>query len=359
MKAKINNLELSSTLFLLIFSCTLGIAPLISIRICGINSYISVLIGGLIGIIPLCIFLYIFNYEIDKPINKKTKIIFGKVLGTIINFLSIPFILLLGITQLFNISNFVISQYLTNTPLLLIIIVIAITSLYIANKGIKIITKTSFIYAIIILIIFVIAILGLLPEVKIDNLKPILEFGIKKPLIAGLINSLNFSIPIYTLLSLPKAEIENNKKATKCLFLTYILSIIVILSIAIVTSAILGKYLLNIYQYPVYITLKRISLFKFIDRIENFLSLQWILSGLITISMTIYSVSKNIKNKDSKILNLIIAIIMILLAYFLFKNNTSFNEYLYKMYPYTTLLPLIIIYVIIFIGAILKKKLKK
>ena len=193
MKTKINNLELSSTLFLLIFSCTLGIAPLISIRICGINSYISVLIGALIGIIPLCIFLYIFNYELDKPINEKTKIIFGKVLGTIINFLSIPFILLLGITQLFNISNFVISQYLINTPLLLIIIVIAITSLYIANKGIKIITKTSFIYAIIILIIFVIAISGLLPEIKIDNLKPILEFGIKKPLIAGLINGLNFS----------------------------------------------------------------------------------------------------------------------------------------------------------------------
>ena len=76
MKTKINNLELSSTLFLLIFSCTLGIAPLISIRICGINSYISVLIGALIGIIPLCIFLYIFNYELDKPINEKTKIIF-------------------------------------------------------------------------------------------------------------------------------------------------------------------------------------------------------------------------------------------------------------------------------------------
>lgn len=359
MKVKINNLEISSTLFLLIFSCTLGIAPLISIRISGIDSYISVLIGIVIGIIPLCIFLYIFNYEIDKPINEKTKIIFGKVLGTIINFLSIPFLLLLGITYLFNISNFVISQYLTNTPLLLIITVICLTSLYIANKGIKIITKTSFIYAIIILIIFAIAVLGLLPETKLDNLKPILEFGIKKPFIAGLINSLNFSIPMYTILSLPKSNLENNKKTVKYLFLTYILSTIIIISISLITSTILGKYLLNIYQYPVYITLKRISLFQFVDRIENFLSLQWILSSLITISMTMYSVSKNIKNKDSKILNLIIAIAMIVAAYLIFKNNTSFNEYLYKTYPYITLLPLLVIYVIIFFGVIFKKKLKK
>ncbi len=67
---------------------------------------------------------------------------------------------------------------------------------------------------------------------------------------------------------------------------------IIIFTIAIVTSSILGKYLLQTYQYPVYITLKRISLFNFIDRIENFLSFQWILSGITVIAMTIYSVSK-------------------------------------------------------------------
>ena len=71
---------------------------------------------------------------------------------------------------------------------------------------------------------------------------------------------------------------------------------------------------------------------------------------------TILEIIKNLNAET--LMDLIIAIIMILLAYFLFKNNTSFNEYLYKMYPYTTLLPLIIIYVIIFIGVILKKKLR-
>ena len=132
---------------------------------------------------------------------------------------------------------------------------------------------------------------------------------------------------------------------------------IIIFTIAIVTSSILGKYLLQTYQYPVYITLKRISLFNFIDRIENFLSFQWILSGITVIAMTIYSVSKNIKNKESKLINFIITILMIILSYLLFKNNTSFNEYLYTIYPYL-LIPLLIIYIIIFIGALIKKKYK-
>ena len=42
MKEKINNIEFSSTLFLILFSCTLGIAPYITIKIAGIDSYIGV-----------------------------------------------------------------------------------------------------------------------------------------------------------------------------------------------------------------------------------------------------------------------------------------------------------------------------
>lgn len=357
MKAKITNIEISSTLFLLLFSCTLGIAPFISIRLAGIDTYISAIIGAFLGIIPLGMVLYIFNYQIDKPINEKTKIIFGNVIGTIINILSIPFIFIIGITYLFNLGNFVISQYLTDTPLLVIIAVISLTALFVANKGIKTITKTGFIYSAIIVVVFLISVLGLFQDIKLDNLKPILEFGVKKPLLTGLINTLTFTTPIYMILFIPKKDVENNNKTTKYFIISYIMSMIIISSIAIVTSSILGKYLLKVYQYPVYITLKRISLFNFIDRIENFLSFQWILSGITVIAISIYSISKNIKNNESKLINLIVTILMIISSYLLFKNNTSFNEYLYKLYPYL-LIPIFIIYVIIFIGAIIRKRKK-
>ena len=108
---------------------------------------------------------------------------------------------------------------------------------------------------------------GIFKEIKLDSLKPILEFGLKKPLIAGLVNTLSFTSPIYTILFIPKKEIENNTKTKKYFIITYLISMIIIFTIAIVTSSILGKYLLQTYQYPVYITLKRISLFNFIDRI--------------------------------------------------------------------------------------------
>ena len=61
MKEKITNLELTSTMFLLLFSCSLGLAPYITIKIAGIDAYIGVMIGTLLGIIPLLLLLYLFH----------------------------------------------------------------------------------------------------------------------------------------------------------------------------------------------------------------------------------------------------------------------------------------------------------
>lgn len=356
MKEKINNLELSSTIFLILFSCTIGIAPYTTIKIAGINSYIGILIGTIIGLIPLLMFIYISNYEIDKPLCIKTKIIFGKVLGTIINIILIILYLILATTILFNTSNFIISQYLTDTPIILVTIIFALTGYHAINKGINTITKTSLIYTIIIIILFILATIGLIPEIELDNLKPILEYGINKPFIAGLTYSLILTIPISSLMLIPKNNINNYQKTTKYIIITYLITSIMIFFMAIVTSTCLGRYLLIQYQYPVYMTLKRISIFGFIDRIENFLSIEWILSSFITYTIPLCYIKNNIsKEKNNKIINLIIIIITIVLSINIFKNNTSFNYYLDSIYPYI-LLSILIVFIIIFIFTCIKKK---
>ena len=353
MKEKINNIEFSSTLFLILFSCTLGIAPYITIKIAGIDSYIGSIIGSIIGLIPLFIFIYIFNYEIDKPIYQKTKIIFGNTLGTIINIFLTILYFILAITILFNTSNFIISQYLTDTPIKLVIIILSLTAYHTSNKGITTISKISLIYTLIIM-----ATIGLIPEIELDNLKPVLEYGIKNPIIAGMTYSLVLTIPISSLLIIPKKEIENYYKTTKYIIITYLVTTIMIIFMSLVACACLGRYLISMYQYPVYITLKKISIFGFIDRIENFLSIEWILSTFVVFTLPIINIQSNINKKNNKIINLIIIIIIIIATMILFKNNTSFNHYLDSIYPYILLI-ILIIYIIIFITIIIKKGIKK
>ncbi len=359
MKEKINALQFSSSFLLCILSSTIGLSLYTTIKIASIDTYISVAIGSVLGIIPLLLFLYIFNYESDLPIYKKTVHIFGKVVGNIINVIIVLLYFVVGMTVLFNLSNFIVSQYLAETPLTLIISVFGLIIFYAINKGFETLTRVSSIFVVIVLFFFLFSFAYLFQEFNVDNLKPILEFGLKKPLLGGFVNTLIFLGPIYTLLIFPKNNIVDKEKINKYISISYLIGIVVIFLISFLSIGILGKYLIDLYQYPGYISLKRISLFGFIDRIENFLSIHWILSSFINLSMIFYYIKGNIKKeKNSKILNFILCLGAVIISYNVFHNNTNFNFYTYKIYPYI-LGALLSNYIIIFGGILFRKIFKK
>lgn len=358
MRERINNLQLSSILFLLLFSGCIGIIPYVIIQMVNIDSFISGIIGSLIGFASMFILLYIFNYDIDNPIYIKTKVIFGNVIGSIINYLLVFCYLVISVTLLFNISNFIISQYLTNTPLTVVTMILGGVCLYAINKGIYTISKISFIYVVIIVILFSLGIILLRNDIKIENIKPILEFGISGPFVSSFIYTLLFCSPMNCILVIPKGSIEDSNNSNRYLIITYLIVSILICLVIFVSSGVLGKYLIDIYQYPFYITLKKISVFGFIDRIENFLSVQFILSCFVSITMAIYYIKSSIKRDNNLFISFITTSIVIFLASFVFKNNTNFNNYLSYIYPYILIIPSFI-YFVIFMGIFIKKRYKK
>lgn len=358
MKEKINSYQFASTYTLCIISASIGLSLYTTIRIAGHNSYIGTLLGILMGLIPLFFFLYIFNYKKDLPLYEKTIYIFGKIFGNIINAIITLLYFIIGITVLFNLGNFIVSQYLADTPLLLVLSVFIFSVFYGVNKGIETITRVSSICIVIVLLLFLFSFVNLIPEFKLDNLKPIIEHGFKKPIIGGFINMIIALSPMYSLLIIPKNNLVDKEKVTKHVCTGYIISGIIVFSVSILSNGVLGKYLIELYQYPGYTSLKKISLFGFIDRIENFISLHWILSSFINLSMITYFIKSNIKRiGNSKTLNFIICALIVIISYRVFNNNTSFNIYSYKTYPYF-LIGLLCIFLIITIGIFIKRRIE-
>lgn len=359
MKEKINSLQFTNTFILCILSSSIGLSLYTTIKIAGHDSYIGVLIGAFLGLIPLILFMYIFNYEKDLPLYEKTIYIFGKVFGNIINIIIILLYFIIGITVLFNLGNFIVSQYLSDTPLLLITSIFCLIVFHIVNKGFETITRVSSISSAIVIIFFLFSFIYLFQEFEIDNLKPILEFGLRKPIIGGFINMLITTSPIYTLLIFPKNNLVDKEKSSKYLCIGFLISASIIFLISLLSNGVLGKYLIKLYQYPGYTSLKKISLFGFVDRIENFMSLHWILSAFISLSMIVYFIKTNIKRQgNNKILNFIICSMITILAYKSFNSNTIFNNYTYKIYPYL-LSTLLIIFILIVVAIFIKKCIKK
>lgn len=337
-----------------IFSLFNGLGSHNLIHIAKVDAWISVLISFLLGMIPLAIFLYLFNYKKDLNILEKNKYLFGPFLGTIMNILINIFIFFIGIVQLFNISNFAISQFLAETPILLLMILLGIILVYNVSHGIKNISRVAIIFISIIIILTIISTAGLLPTVDLSNIKPTLEKGITPPLKGGIILTLTNVTPIFMLLIIAKGKINDDKNLNKYFLFFYALAFLFAFLAVFLAISSLGIYLCEIYQYPEYTVLKKISLFNFIERIENFIYIKWILNSFITISLVIYHISNSIKENSKILVPSLVTILLIIISNYLFKTNTVFYYIGLNIFPYLTL-SLLILYLTTFINILIRK----
>lgn len=331
MQNKINSLQLGSILVMMMVASFLGTGFFSVVKAAGVDAYLSIIIGGILGIIILISFLYLFNYEPDLPLNKKNIKLFGNKLGMVINLFFALITLSMGLTSMFNLTNFITSQFLPETSALVIGIIFAILVILINIKGIETISRTCLILIVINLIFYLFAFFGLIKDFDIANLKPFLEYGINRPL-HGSIYILGFNImPIFLLLMIPKNSLVNSEKAKNFLIFFYILGLILMFFSLFLTIGNLGIHLTSIYQYPEYIVLKNINIFKFIDRIENIITIQWLFGLFINLSMVVFFLSNMVKNDNkSKLIPIIITSAVLIIARTAFVNNTIFNNYTYK-----------------------------
>ena len=357
MKNKINSLQVGSLLFMMGLAPFMGIAIFVLLQTTGIDAYLSVLIGGILGYGFVLCYYTIAHYEPDLSLPEKIVKLYGKKLGFIFNGILIISFMIMAISIIYNLSNFIISQFLSETPPIVIGIVFTVVVAHLASKGIETLTRTSFLLFIITLLFLFLTILGLYPTVEFDNLKPFLEHGISRPLKGSLYYLILDAIPLITLLMIPKNTIVDKEKLKKVTTLFYIFMILISFLVIFFTLGSLGIHLASFYQYPEYVVLKRISFFDFLDRIENVVTAQWIFYLFIALSYLISSITHCIhfKNKG-KLLPFIVSFIVLFLSLFLFKNNTTFNTYSLKWIPLIRI-PLILLIIITVITIKFKNKL--
>ena len=356
-KNKISNIQFSCLIAFPILALFSGIGTHNTIKIAGVDSYLSVLLSFLFGLIPFFLFLLIFNYKKELDIKEKIKYLFGKFLGTIINWLIYILVLFIGTILFHSISNFAISQFLAETPILVFMIFLGLILIYNVSTGIENISKVAIVFLGIIILLTIISTTGILPHFETSNIKPFLENGLSSPIKGSLVLTLTNVIPIFILLIVPKDKIENNEKTNKYLMIFYTLAFLFAFLAILLTIGSLGIYLCDVYQYPEYTVLKKISIFNFIDRIENFIYIKWILSSVICLSLIIYYLNAGIKKDSKKILPTIIAILMIWLALKIFPNNIIFYNFILNIYPCICLF-LFSIFLIIGINIIVRKIIK-
>lgn len=326
---KINNLQFNSILIVIILQSFFGLTGL---NISSNDYWVSVLLGFLLGILIIALFIYIFSFKKELPIDKKIELLFGNKIGFLINIILIICYINISTILFYNLNTFINKEFLDKTPLYIIGFLFSLIIFYINTKGIETISRVSFLLLSLSFILIIISIISLFPSINIENFLPILNTKLNNIYMNSLPITMNI-IPIFMLLMIPKNNIKNQNKSNKFIIISYILTLFIILSIIINIIGILGINLSKLYQYPEYIVLKRINIFNFINRIENILALQWIFEIFISISFITYYISKTISKKNNNYLYTIIILLPLIISLILFKNENDFIFYINYIIP--------------------------
>lgn len=334
MKQKINSVQYCSMFILIVFSTFQGAGFFALVKATGIDAYFSVIIAAILGLPLLLIFFRLFDYEPDLPLPKKVEKLCGKKIGFVINLIFAVVVFLLGVNLFFNLMNFIVSQFLPETPTFFVGFMFLLVIGYSNRKGIEAMSRTSLLLLVIVLILFLLTSYGLYPTFDIQNLKPVLEYGIGRPLFGSLyVLTLNLS-PFLMLLLIPKNQLTDPQKVKKRMIVSYFFVLILLFFVVFATLGNLGIYLASIYQYPEYIVLKRINIFNFLDRIENVVTSQWIFALVVSLNFVVYFVSNVFKYQNkSKTLPYLLPFFMLLCAHYFFTSNTAFNNFTYHVPP--------------------------
>lgn len=324
---KINKSEMGALTFFLVRAFYIGITFNNLVNIAKQDSYISMIIGIIIGFIPLIIIYYIFNYEPNLSLPKKNILIFGNILGTIINIVIIWFTFFVILILFSNLVTFINIQYLNKTPTIVISIVFIFCIIYVLVHDIKTICRCSMILFFFTVLLYLLSLIGLFREISVDNFKPFLETSYSN-LFKGSYSFITYNVlPLYLLLIIPKNSIDN-KKFLKFITIGYIVACISLFLVLFTTIGIFGIKLCNLYEYPEFQVLKYVSLIGVSARIDGILIIQWIFDLLIFIIMGMYFIlecTKTMFKVNKHIYAYILGILLILLNEFVI-NDLIINK---------------------------------
>ncbi|MDO4282109.1 MAG: GerAB/ArcD/ProY family transporter [Clostridia bacterium] len=356
---KISTWGYSSFMVTLTKSGFLGMASYIMFSYSSINTYLSAILGTMIGILPLLIFIFIIKHSENKDIIDLNITILGKFFGNILNTILNITVLFMSVLALYNISQFVDIQYMPDTDTNYLRILILIPIVYAASKDISVISKISQIIFCINLTIFILTILGCIDACDVDNIFPFMKDGISPVIKSTLIYVIFTTFPMFLLTIIPQSSIVQEKSKIQKIFFMYMLGNLMLIFIIMITVFILGEDLIPMFRYPEYIALKRFKLFEIIERVENTLSLQFVFNSIMYLIVSFHFIIQSLKKilKSKKIENLfpyVLAAIILVLSNIFFKNTVKSTEFIKQYIPYIISIGLFIPMFITFIILIIK-----
>ena len=249
---KISSKSAATIIFFLAKGCFLGIATYNIFNLARVSSYISVIIGLILSIIPFSMIMYILKYGEGKNIIEIVEIIFGKRVGKIINIIISIFFFLFSSILLYNFISFIDINYMPETSKMYIALFLVMAFSYIISKGLNTFAKASQIIFYISIFTLTVSIFGMASEIDFTNLLPVFTEETSNIFLSSLNIIIFNALPCFLITLIGKNMVDDENNYIKDCYKMYAFEIIEVILFFILMLSVLGINLISINKYAEY-----------------------------------------------------------------------------------------------------------
>ncbi len=276
--------------------------------------------------------------------------LFGKVMGKIISLLFIWYAFHLGALVIRNITEFMTTISLPETPICIIAFFVSLLVIWAVRGGIELIGRwISIFFPIMILFIFTITLLTS-PIIDFKNLKPILYNGLQ-PVINTAFDVFAFPFAETILFITILGGLAKSGSSYKVYFLSLLIGGGIVTLIAVRNVLVLGAGDTSISYFASYSSTRLINIGNFLQRIEVTVSIVFITSAFIKCCVCLFAFASGVARifniKDYHRITAPLGLLMAIFSITIYKSTMEMfewaaNYYMYYAIPFQIILPVAI-----------------
>lgn len=334
-------------MFILTFGLTVGTSILVTpaglAHMAREDAWIASLISLMINLVMVALYIVLARLYPGKSLFEINEAVLGKWPGKLISLLYLFYFLILTGTLLGNLSFFLSSELMPETPTEATQILFLTAAVMCARFGTVILARFGELVFPWIMMLFLILVLALLPQVDWNHIKPVMEDGFPPVARAG-VHSAMFQELVILLAFLPLVQEKKGREAA-------LLGGTLLGGLALAVIVLLGVLVLGIEQaenatFPTFALAKTIHVGNFFQRVEVILITIWILTFFVKISLLFHSILTGLRSvfglRDPRMLILPLAVLFMLVAWHTYINTVYVADIIQRVWAGYAMLHLLL-----------------
>jgi spore germination protein (amino acid permease) len=289
------------------------------------DAWLAALFTPVMGVVVIWIMSYLSGKFPDMTFIGVIKSICGKWIGTVVALSFVILCLTIAYHMPWYISNFMNTHVMPETPAYVINFLFVAAAVIAILYGIETIARASEVFITLASILFLIAMILVSPNIKPQNIQPVLEKGIIPVLKGGVVLSCYTTLHTIILMMVYPVNIVNIKEGRKSILKGYLWASSIIFVTILMSVLVLGSVVTAKSQYPTYILAKEINLAIVFSRFEFIIAALWIVTEYIICILFFYAgitgLSEIIGLKDYRKIVIPMGLIVLVMSDVVFPNN--------------------------------------